>query len=470
MSKQLHVNLFEMNCVSHIIHGMWVHPDNNRHRFNDLEYWTELAQLLEYGTFDGVFIADVVGTYDEFRAGPETALREGMQIPSNDPLLVIPAMAAVTRNLGFGVTFSTSYEPPFSFARRMSTLDHLTKGRVGWNIVTSYLPNAARNFGLKEEIAHDRRYQIADEYLDVLYKLWEGSWDDDAVVVDRERRVYTDPSKVRYINHVGEHYEVAGPHLCQPSRQRTPLLFQATGSAAGTEFAGRHAEAVFTGGSSPQEVRDNIARIRDKAREHGRDPAGIKFFVPASVIVGRTDAEVQEKLQTYHQLQSVEASLVHMQSTIDFTAYPADTRLGDIVAKDASWGLRNWANLDETVGQLLEKIRFHQNRFFVAGTPAHVADTIEKWLDVDGIDGINLIQYMSYGTARDFIDLVVPELRQRGRFRKSYADGETLRERLFGSGNARLAPDHFGARYRNPDNLGVPAQPLKLAANKKTAP
>lgn len=469
MLKQLHVNLFEMNCVSHIIHGMWVHPDNNRHRFNDLEYWTELAKLLEYGTFDGIFIADVIGTYDEFRGGPETALREGMQIPSNDPLLVIPAMAAVTRNLGFGVTFSTSYEPPFAFARRMSTLDHLTKGRVGWNIVTSYLPNAARNFGLEEQIAHDRRYQIADEYLDVLYKLWEGSWDDDAVIVDRDRRVYTDPSKVRYINHVGERYKVAGPHLCEPSRQRTPLLFQATGSEAGTEFAGRHAEAVFTGGATPEAVRRNIALIRDKAREHGRDPAGIKFFAPASVIVGRTDAEVQEKLQTYQELQSIEASLVHMQSSIDFTAYPPDTRLGDIVPKDASWGLLSWANLDETVGQLLEKIRFQQNRFFVAGTPTQVADTIEKWLDVDGIDGINLIQYLSYGTARDFIELVVPELRRRGRFRERYDDGETLRERFFGRGHARLPDDHFGARYRDPDNLSVPAEPLHFSAKKEAA-
>jgi len=166
--KQLHVNLFEMNCVSHIVHGLWVHPENNRHRFNDLDYWTELAQLLEYGTFDGVFLADVIGTYDTFRDGPETALREGMQIPSNDPLLVIPAMAAVTKNLGFGATFSTTYEPPFAFARRMSTLDHLTKGRVGWNIVTSYLPNAARNFGHDTEVVHDHRYEIADEYLDVL--------------------------------------------------------------------------------------------------------------------------------------------------------------------------------------------------------------------------------------------------------------------------------------------------------------
>ena len=260
--KKLHVNLFEMNCVGHISHGLWVHPDNNRHRFNDIEFWMELAQLLEYGTFDAVFLADVIGTYDGFRGGPETAISEAVQIPNNDPLLVIPAMAAVTKGLGFAATFSTTYEPPFAFARRMSTLDHLTKGRVAWNIVTSYLPNAARNFGLPDEIDHDQRYQIADEYLDVLYKLWEGSWDDDAVIQDRENRVYTDPKKVRYINHVGKHYRVAGPHLSQPSRQRTPVLYQAGSSEAGRAFGGRHAEAVFIGGNSLENTRSSIDSYR----------------------------------------------------------------------------------------------------------------------------------------------------------------------------------------------------------------
>lgn len=332
--------------------------------------------------------------------------------------------------------------------------------------MTSYLPNAARNFGLEEEIPHDQRYRIADEYLDVLYKLWEGSWDDDAVVVDREQRVYTDPSKVRYIHHTGEHYKVAGPHLCQPSRQRTPLLFQATGSPAGIEFAGRHAEAIFTGGSSAEEVQRNIKAIREKAREHGRDPAGIKFFVGASVIVARTEAEVQDKLRTYHELHSVDASLVHLQSPIDFTQYPRDTRLRDIVPEgDSTWGLR-WVNSEETVGAVLDKFRFRQDRFFVAGTPDHVADTIEKWLDEDGIDGINLIQYLSYGTAKDFIELVVPELRRRGRFREQYEDDETLRERFFGKGYARLPDDHFGARYRNAENLQVPAEPLTFSKSK----
>lgn len=462
--KQLHINLFEMNCVSHIVHGPWVHPQNNRHRFNDLDYWTELAQLLEYGTFDGVFLADVVGTYDAFRNGPETALREGMQIPSNDPLLVIPAMATVTRNLGFGATFSTSYEPPFAFARRMSTLDHLTKGRVGWNIVTSYLPNAARNFGLDDEIPHDQRYRIADEYLDVLYKLWEGSWDDDAVIQDRQRRIYTDPAKVRYINHVGEHFKVAGPHLCQPSRQRTPVLFQATGSPAGSEFAGRHAEVVFTGGASSADVRRNIAHMRERAVAHGRTPHSIKFLVQAGVIVAKTDEQVARKLDEYRRLLSVEGAMAHAQLPIDLQAYPAEERISSIVAREAlPWSALNRFHPEDTVGQALERMAgFNEDRFFVAGTPEVVADRIEHWLDVDGIDGINLRQYLSFETARDFIELVVPELRRRGRFRERYHDGETLRERLFGAGQARLPDDHFGSRYRDPAALASPAEPLRL--------
>jgi len=463
--KQLHVNLFEMNCVSHIVHGLWVHPQNNRHRFNDIEFWTELAQLLEYGTFDAVFLADVIGTYDQFRDGPQTALREAVQIPSNDPLLVIPAMAQVTRNLGFGATFSTTYEPPFAFARRMSTLDHLTKGRVAWNIVTSYLPNAARNFGLDGEVPHDLRYAIADEYLDVLYKLWEGSWSDDAVIRDRDRRVYTDPAKVRYINHSGEHFKVAGPHLCEPSRQRTPVLYQATGSNAGKEFAARHAEVVFTGGFTADSVRANIADMRARAHHHGREPTDIKFVASAGIIVGRTDAEVSAKLDDFRRLISVEGRLAHSQSQIDYTRYAQSEKVGDIIArKDRGYeqiGPR--FRPEQTVADVLDQLRaVHSGRHFVAGTPTIVADTIEKWLDEDDIDGINLVQYLSFDTARDFIELVIPELRRRGRFRESYRDGETLRERLFGAGQARLPAHHFGSRYRDPAALVKAAEPLQL--------
>jgi FMN-dependent oxidoreductase (nitrilotriacetate monooxygenase family) len=468
--KQLHVNLFEMNTVSHIVHGLWPHPDNNRHRFNDIEYWTELAQLLEYGTFDGVFLADVVGAYDQ-NNGLANALRDGLQIPNNDPFLIIPAMAQVTRNLGFGATFSTTYEPPFAFARRISTLDHLTKGRIGWNIVTSYLPNAARNFGLDAEVPHDHRYEIADEYLDVLYKLWEGSWDDDAVIIDRENRVYTDPSKVRYINHVGEYFKVAGPHLCQPSRQRTPVLFQATGSPAGLEFAARHSEVIFTGGNTTEDVRTNIRNTRARAVAQERAPGHILFLVQAGVIVGRTDEEVAKKLDTYRSYTQQVNRLGHAWLGIDLRKYPREEPIANIIArKDPGWESLPRNAAEQTVGELLDRAQgLREGRFFVAGTPTQVADEIERWLDVDGIDGINLRQYLSFETARDFIELVVPELRRRGRFRTAYRDGETLRERLFGAGQARLPSDHYGTRYRDPAALQSAVTPLRFPAKQAAA-
>ncbi|MDR2093502.1 MAG: LLM class flavin-dependent oxidoreductase [Azoarcus sp.] len=467
MPKPLVVNLFEMNCVSHIVHGLWPHPNNNRHRINDAEYWKELARLLEYGTFDAVFLADVIGVYDTFRDGLDTAVREAMQIPRNDPFLAIAAMAAVTHNLGFGGTFSTTYEPPFGFAQRISTLDHLTNGRLGWNIVTSYLPNAARNFGLDDEIPHDKRFEIADEYIDVLYKLWEGSWEDDAVVLDRENRIYADPAKVHYIDHVSEHYKVEGPHLAQPSRQRTPVLFQATSSPAGAEFAGRHAEVVFTGGT-PEQVRAYIRLLKERAAAHGRGPGSIKVLVPASVIVGRTDLEALNKLESYRKYQSVDAGLAHRRSTIDLTLLPPSARLVDVLPKDYTghWRVLAETRPETTVGNLLSQLGgFHEGRYFVVGPPKTVVDEIERWIDEDGIDGINLVQYLTFETARDFIELVIPELRRRGRFRESYNNGETLRERIFGRGHARLPAEHYGAHYRNnPAALTETTQRLRFEA------
>jgi FMN-dependent oxidoreductase (nitrilotriacetate monooxygenase family) len=459
MTKQISFNLFEMNTVGHISHGLWVHPENNRHRFNDLDFWIEEAKLLEEGLFDSVFLADVIGTYDGYRGGPETALREGVQIPSNDPLLVIPAMAAVTKHLGFAATFSTTYEPPFAFARRASTLDHLTKGRFGWNIVTSYLPNAARNFGLDDEVAHDDRYEIAEEYLDVLYKLWEGSWDDDAVIRDRENRVYTDPSKVRYINHVGANYRVAGPHLSEPSLQRTPVLFQAGSSTRGKQFAARHAEAVFVGGTTLQNYADNIADIRRQADENGRGGTNIKTFASAVIIVGKDREAGLAKAEEYRRLSSAEGYLAHAGGGgIDLAAYPKDALISDILAaenrrgRDNSPQNRRYAP-GSTVGEALERItRFDRNPFFVAGSATDVAGAIERWVADTDIDGFNLRQFVSPGSAEDFITYVVPELQKRGLYRTKYEES-TLRERLFGTGNQRLFDEHPGARYRGGAHL-----------------
>ena len=462
--KQLFLNLFEMACVSHITHGLWPLPGNQRHRFDELSYWLELAQILEEGGFDGVFLADVIGAYDVFRGGPETALREGLQSPNLDPLLLIPAMAAVTDRLHFGATFSTTYEPPFAFARRMSTLDHLTNGRVGWNVVTSYLPNAARNFGLDAEVPHDERYARADEYLDVLYKLWEGSWDDDAVVVDRERKIFTDPSKVRYIDHVGERHRVAGPHIVHPSKQRTPVIFQATGSPAGIEFAGRHAEVVFTGGRTSEEFKKAADGMRSAAVRHGRLRDDVKFIAMAGVIVGRTEEEAYDKWRLYQQHASLDGILAHSSLPVDLTAFPRDITVAEALRRaDVSPSTVPFLPLERTVGQALDFISgSRDDRFLAVGTPKQVADAIEGWLDEDGLDGINLRQYHSFDTARDFAELVVPELRKRGRLPEAGGAPTTLRKRLFG--DDRLPDRHIAARYRGGANLDSPIGSLELAA------
>jgi long-chain alkane monooxygenase len=451
MAKKLHVSLFDMACVSHVAHGLWVAEGNNRHRFNELGFWTELARIAEGGLLDMIFLADVTGVYDYFRGGMDTALIEALQIPSNDPLSIVPATAAVTQHLGFGVTFSTSYDPPFSFARRMSTLDHLTNGRMAWNIVTSYLRNAAENFGLTEEIPHDQRYEHAQEFIDVVYKLWEASWDDDAVIMDRERRVYIDPAKVRRIDHVGARYRVAGPHLCEPSPQRTPLLIQATGSPAGLAFAARNAEILFIVGMSPTHARDQIKRFREELRSMGRDPDSVKFIVGAVISVGRTVEEAEAKLARIRNMASVDAYLAHFQSAYDLKRYSRETRIGDIVI-DRPGGYTSVPSaigLNDTVGEVIDRITsFSFGNLISVGTPKMVADDIEHWIDECGVDGINLFQQLSFDTVNDFVGMVVPELQRRGRFRESYEEGETLRERFFGAGHRRIPDAMYGARFR----------------------
>jgi FMN-dependent oxidoreductase (nitrilotriacetate monooxygenase family) len=463
--KRLILNLFEMNCVSHITHGLWRLPGNNRERFNDIEYWLELARTLEDGGFDAVFLADVIGTYDVFRGSAATAIREGLQIPSNDPMLVVPAMAAVTRRLGFGITFSATYEPPFAFARRMSTLDHLTKGRVGWNIVTSYLPNAARNFGLEGEVEHSERYRRADEYMSVLYKLWEGSWEEDAIVADRERGIYADPAKIHPIDHDGRYFKVEGPHLASPSRQRTPLLIQATASADGIDFAGRHAEVVFTGGPEAV-VTETIAKIRQAAVENGRAPDSVRFVVGAEIVVGHTEQEARDKLAYYQQYASLDGFLAHASLTWDPTSYPPEARLADIPEASGGLGRRGAVDPNQTVAELLHSFEtFGSRHFFACGTPETVVEQIERWQDEVGIDGINLVQFHSYDTARDFAELVVPVLRERGRLPHRPDPDASLRERIFGAGD-RLPDTHHGARYRSGAGAGIedPATAVREAA------
>jgi len=304
----IHLNAFDMACAGHQSPGLWRHPEDQSFRYKDLEYWTSLARLLEAGGFDSLFIADVLGAYDVYQGSADAAVTDGVQVPVNDPLLMVSAMAAVTSHLGFGVTVSSTYEQPYALARKFGTLDHLSKGRVGWNVVTSYLDSAARNMGRDRQVPHDERYQAAEEFLEVCYKLWESSWEDGAVVRDKAGGVFADPGKVHPVGHQGRYFSVPGVFLCEPSPQRTPLLFQAGASASGLAFAARHAEAVFFIEPRPELLRPKVARLRELAKGQGRDPRSLKVFPLMTVVTAATDAEARAKLADYQRYASYDGA------------------------------------------------------------------------------------------------------------------------------------------------------------------
>ncbi len=299
MNKRLYFNAFSMNCVVHQSPGLWVRPEDKMVDYTDLKTWVDLAKLLERGKFDALFLADVVGVYDEFRGSRETAITEATQTPVNDPMLLVPAMAAVPEHLGFAFTSSIFQYHPFTFARLITTLDHLTNGRVAWNIVTSYLESTGRSYGQKGLIEHDERYDMADEYCDVCYRLWESSWEDGAVIKDKQRGIYADPEKVHNVVHTGKYYKVDGCHLSEPSPQRTPVLYQAGASERGQAFAARHAECVFIAPPNLTVAKRNIDAIRSQAKKNGRRPEDILFFVFLKPIVGCTEEEAKRKYDCY---------------------------------------------------------------------------------------------------------------------------------------------------------------------------
>ena len=327
MSKEIRFNAFAMNCVGHMAPGLWRHPRDRSERYVDLNYWTDLARLLERGKFDGLFLADVLGPYDVFRGSADAAIHSGIQIPVNDPLLLVSGMAAVTEHLGFGVTCSLTYEHPYSFARRASTLDHLTKGRFGWNIVSGYLDSAARNFGLDQQTQHDDRYALAEEYMDVCYKLWERSWEQDAVRRNRKSGVFADPTKIHGIQHSGTYFRVPGFNLSEPSPQRTPVLYQAGASRRGKDFAAKHAECVFVSAPSAGIVKNYVRDLRQRAAELGRGQ--ILIFAMFTIIVAPTESEALVKLQEYRSYIDYEGALMLMSgwTGVDLGKFDLDEEL-----------------------------------------------------------------------------------------------------------------------------------------------
>ena len=450
MPREIRLNAFDMNCVGHIQHGLWTHPRDQSSRFNELQYWIDTAKKLEAGLFDGIFLADVVGVYDVYGGNADGALRGAVQVPVNDPALIIPAMAAATSHLGFGVTCNLTYEPPFLFARRMSTLDHLTSGRIAWNIVTGYLDSAARAIGIEGQAAHDDRYDLADEYMSLVYKLWEGSWDDDAVLQDRASGVYADPAKVRVIHHHGKQYKVDAMHLCAPSPQRTPVLYQAGSSGRGRRFAASHAECVFVNGQKKEGVKAIVDDIRAQAVQLGRAADDVKAFMGATLVLGRTDKEAKEKFEDYRRYASSEAGLVHAAASlgIDFAKYdldePVDASNSQAIVSNVEAMARS-AGPKWTRRMLLEQMVLGSRQAPWVGSAESIADTLIDWNESAGIDGFNLSRTVVPECIDDVVELLVPLLQERGAYKTAYKAG-TYREKLFG--RARLPASHAAAQYR----------------------
>ncbi|MCE3606663.1 LLM class flavin-dependent oxidoreductase [Massilia sp. P8910] len=461
MAKPIRFNAFQMNTVGHQSPGLWTHPRDNSHRYLDADYWIELAQLLEAGRFDAIFLADVLGVYDVYQGSHDAALRHAVQAPLNDPLALVPLIAGATRHLGIGVTAALTYEHPYTFARRMSTLDHLTKGRIGWNIVTGYLDSAARNLGLQKQLAHDERYDLADEYLDVVYKLWEKSWEDDAVVRDKARGVYADPAKVHPINHEGRHYKVPGIHLCEPSPQRTPFLYQAGASARGMAFAARYAEATFVSGPSVKVVKRYVDDTRAAVRAAGRDGDALLVYAQALIITAPTSEEAHAKYEDYQRHVDIDAALALLSgwTGVDFSRIPLDTTIDYIETDAGRSALASLSAADPsrtwTVREAARFIGLGGRGPILVGSPSEVADQLETWMEQTGVDGFNLAFAIAHDTMRDVVELIVPELQRRGRYRHDSAGaGGTLRHQLTGKGS-RLAASHHGRQVR----IDPPRQP-----------
>ncbi|QJD87576.1 LLM class flavin-dependent oxidoreductase [Cohnella herbarum] len=453
MTKQIRLNAFDVNAAMHNSHGLWKHPESERYRYKDLKYWVEMAQLLEKGMFDALFLADVYGFYDIYRGNRDAALRDAIQAPINDPSLIIPTMAYATKHLSFAVTVPTTYEQPYAHARRMTTLDHLTNGRIGWNVVTSFLPSAARNFGLDRMIGHDERYDIADEYLEVVYKLWEGSWEDDAVIRDTVKGIYTDPAKVREIHHEGKHYRVPGPHLSEPSPQRTPVLYQAGASPRGRAFAAKHAECVFIDGHSYESMKFYVDDIRAQAVAYGRHPDDIKVFMALSTIVGTTAKEAQEKFRELTELSSEEGpqAIYGGYTGIDLSKGDPNQILTYQATDHGQTVLARYTKMspkEMTYGEVIESVKKIGGRAVVlTGSAEQVADQMQAWMEKTGIDGFNLGHLVTPGSLKEVIDGVIPILQERGVYKTEYETG-TMREKLFGAGRSRLPERHPGAGYR----------------------
>ena len=423
--RQLHLNLFLMGVGHH--EAAWRHPLTDPARVSDIAHFQDLARKAEEAAFDSVFLADGL----EVRSPVQYGL-----VNHFEPLTLLSAIAAVTTRIGVIGTASTGYSEPFNLARQFASLDHLSHGRAGWNIVTSAGDRAAQNFSRDANQAHAERYARAAEFLEVTQALWD-SWEDGALVLDRESGAYADPSKVHEINHSGTYFRVRGPLNVPRSPQGRPLLVQAGSSEDGKAFAARYAEAVFTAQQTLRDAQAFYQDLKRRAAAHGRDPEGLKVLPGIVPVIGSTEAEARALDRELNELITPQRAVAVLSTTlgVDLTDHPLDAPLPPLPPVSAVNGAKSRFELIRdlaereglTLRQLIGRLGGGRGHQVFAGTPEQIADFIEEWFREGAADGFNVMPPVLPAGLDAFVDQVLPLLRKRGLFREGYT-GSTLRE------------------------------------------
>ncbi len=433
----MHLTGFMIYCPAPHTTMSWVYPrEKIRHQWYEVGYWEEIARTLEEGMFDMFFFADGWG------GGNEIGIRYAVQFPAADPTVLVPRLSAVTKHLGFAVTMSTTFYPPYMLARKLATLDHVTEGRISWNIVTSINTGEARRFGLEALPGHDERYDRAEEYLDICFRLFH-SWDDDAMVMDMERKIFADVDKVDRFRYDGRWYSTTGPLSVVPSPQRVPYLVQAGSSDRGRDFAARWAEAVFASELSMPSMASFCEDLSTRTEAAGRDPAQLRVLWSASPIVAKSESEARERQAEIIARIPLEASIAMMSGhlNVNLSAFAPDTRLSTLEGSvDGTQGMFDmWRRNGEDPTIAEAAARYGSGglgRSALLGTPAQVADEMITLLREGGGHGFQLTPpYYAPDYYRDIVDLLIPELQRLGVHRSAYGPG-TLRDRMGGG----LAP------------------------------
>ena len=415
-----------------ILHGVgrtwtdWRHPDADPGASTSLDFYRRQAQTAERGKLDFLFVADSLSINE--KSSPHYLNRF-------EPITILSALAASTSKIGLVGTLTVSYSEPFNVARQFASLDHISGGRAGWNVVTSWLGETSANFSKPEHFPHDVRYRLAGEYLDVVQGLWD-SWEDDAHVGDKESGVFVDPDKLHRLDHKGEFFQVRGPLNIKRSRQGQPVIFQAGASDTGRAFAARRADAIFNPAATLEEAQEYYRDVKARAQGFGRDPSALHILPGIGPVIGLTEAEAEANYRTLAALGSLETGLGLLARSFndhDFRVYDLDGPFPDVahigLNSQQSATTRILAEVKAeglTIRQVAERLATPRGAF--VGTPEVVADRLQQWFENEGSDGFVIFQSLP-GQLELFVDHVVPILQARGLFRTEY-EGETFREHL----------------------------------------